>query len=81
MAERHTRDRKPSDTDLASDKMGKNALQGHDQESIHNQRHAQADVKQEPDENVKDSLEKMDKDKRAREELGKGNRSGDKPED
>ncbi|MCC2096952.1 MAG: hypothetical protein KDJ29_08665 [Hyphomicrobiales bacterium] len=59
--------------DLASDIMGKNSLQGNDQESVRNQRQAVPDVKQETD-GVVESFEKLDKDVRAREDLGKGNR-------
>lgn len=61
-----------TETDLAQDKMGDNALQGNDQASVHNQSHAVPDVRKKPDDSVKDSLEKMDKDVRARRELGKG---------
>jgi len=60
-----------TETDLAQDKMGDNALQGNDQASVRNQRHAVADVKKKPDDSVEESLEKMDKDVRARRELGK----------
>ncbi|MBU4530291.1 MAG: hypothetical protein KUA43_00365 [Hoeflea sp.] len=66
---------KPSrltETDLAQDKMGDNALQGNDQASVHNQRHAVPDVRKKPDASVTESLEKMDKDVRAKRELGKG---------
>ena len=61
-----------TEADLAQDKMGDNALQGNDQASVHNQRHAVPDVKKKPDDSVTESLEKMDKDVRARRELGKG---------
>ncbi|WEX11407.1 hypothetical protein [Chelativorans sp. AA-79] len=73
--------RKPNDstkvkeTDLANDRMGRNSLQGDDQESVRNERHAQPDNRTHPDE-VMESFTKMDKDKRARSDLGKGNRSG-----
>ena len=33
-----------TETDLAAEKMGNNQLQGDDQENVHNQRHAQAEV-------------------------------------
>jgi hypothetical protein len=72
-------DKKPEDlteADLAGRKMGNNKLQGNDQLSVRNQRHAVPDVKQETDE-VIDSLEKLDKDERARRDLGKGNRSSE----
>ena len=73
------RDKKPEDlteTDLAGRKMGDNKLQGNDQLSVRNQRHAVPDVKQETDD-VIDSLEKLDKDECARRDLGKGNRSSE----
>lgn len=60
-----------SETDLAQQRMGDNKLQGNDQAAVHNQRRAVPDVKQEADD-VVDSLEKLDKDVRAREDLGKG---------
>ncbi|HEX2020867.1 MAG TPA: hypothetical protein VGO17_18200 [Aurantimonas sp.] len=63
-----------TETDIASDRMGRNSLQGNDQESVHNQRQAVPDAKQETD-GVIESFEKLDKDKRAREDLGKGNRT------
>lgn len=63
-----------SETDLAQDKMGRNSLQGDDQLSVRNQRHAVPDVKQDTD-GIIDSLEKLDKDVRAKRDLGKGNRS------
>ncbi|MBW3097059.1 hypothetical protein [Pseudohoeflea coraliihabitans] len=69
-------DDKLTETDLANQKMGDNDLQGNDQSNVHNQRHAQPDAKKKADDGVVDSLEKMDKDRRAEEELGKGNRSG-----
>ncbi|MCT7375155.1 hypothetical protein [Chelativorans salis] len=62
-------------TDLANERMGKNRLQGDDQTSVRNQRHAQPKARREADETM-ESFEKLDKDKRARTDLGKGNRSG-----
>lgn len=38
-----------TETDLAAGKMGNNQLQGDDQENVHNQRHAQAEVTTETD--------------------------------
>ena len=55
-----------SESDLAQDKMGDNSLQGNDQANVRNQRQAVPDVKQEPDKSVVESLEKMDKDVRAK---------------
>ncbi|WP_265515724.1 hypothetical protein [Nitratireductor luteus] len=66
------------ESDLAQEKMGKNKLQGDDQLSVRNQRRAVPDVKSEPDD-LLESFEKLDKDKRARTDLGKGARkSGSK---
>ena len=65
-----------SETDLASDVMGNNQLQGDDQRSVHNQRQAVPGVKQMPDSGPVESAKMLDKDARARAELGKGNRSG-----
>lgn len=64
-----------TESDLAQDKMGDNSLQADDQANVRNQRQAVPDVKQDPDNSVVESLEKMDKDVRAKRELGKGNRS------
>jgi len=61
------------ETDLAQDKMGKNSLQGDDQARVRNQRHAVPDAKTETD-SIIESLEKLDKDTRARRDLEKGNR-------
>lgn len=61
------------ETDLANQKMGDNDLNANDQSNVRNQRHAQPDAKREADD-VIESFEKMDKDVRAREDLGKGNR-------
>ncbi len=62
-------------SDLAADRMGNNQLQGDDQTKVRNQRHAVPDVKQEAD-GVIESFEKLDKDERARRDLGKGAGSG-----
>jgi hypothetical protein len=64
-----------TEADLANDRMGRNSLQGNDQENVRNQRKAVPDVKQDPDE-VVESFEKMDKDERARRDLNKGATSG-----
>lgn len=71
---RTDKDRELTRADLASDEMGNNSLQGDDQANVRNQRHAVPDVKTEAD-GVIESFEKLDKDKRAREDLGKGNRT------
>jgi hypothetical protein len=64
-----------SESDLANERMGNNQLRGNDQENVRNQRHAVPDVKLETD-SIEESFEKLDKEKRAREDLGKGRRSG-----
>ena len=56
--------------------MGNNQLQGNDQESVRNQRHSLPDEKTETD-GVVESFEKLDKDVRAKRDLGKGNRKSD----
>jgi hypothetical protein len=63
-----------TESDLAQDKMGNNQLQGDDQSNVRNQRHARPDTKTETD-GIIESLEKLDKDVRAKRDLGKGNRS------
>lgn len=60
--------------DLASDLMGKNALQGHDQSNVHNERQVEPGVKAEPDDSLLETFEKADKDIRAKRDLGKGRR-------
>jgi len=66
--------RKLQRTDIAQEEMGMNRLQADDQENVRNQRKAVPDVKREPDRGVIESFEKRDKDRRARAELGTGNR-------
>jgi hypothetical protein len=63
-----------SESDLANQRMGKNRLQGNDQASVHNQRLSVPGTKDEADQGVRDSFEKLDKDVRAERELGKGRR-------
>ena len=60
--------------DLAQDKMGKNSLQGDDQRRVRNQRHAVPDAKGDADDAI-ESFKKLDRQKRARTDLGKGNRT------
>lgn len=62
------------ETDLASDVMGNNQLQGDDQANVHNQRQAVPNTKLEADADPVESAKMLDKDVRARAELGKGNR-------
>jgi hypothetical protein len=59
-----------TESDLAQDKMGRNSLQGDDQARVRNQRHAVPDEKAETDD-IRESLRKLDKHVRAREDLGK----------
>lgn len=71
--------KKPDDlaqADLANQKLGNNKLQANDQLNVRNQRHAVPSVKLETD-GIVESLEKLDKDVRARRDLGKGNRSSE----
>lgn len=68
---------KTTRTDLSQDIMGRNSLQGDDQSNVRNQRQAQPDVKQTTD-GVIESFKKLDKDVRAKTDLGKGNRDGDR---
>lgn len=63
-----------TETDLASEKMGRNKLQGDDQSQVRNQRHAVPDVKQNADRSHSETAEKTDKDVRAKRDLGKGRR-------
>lgn len=56
--------------DLSTDIKGRNSLQGRDQENFRNQRQAQAEAKGETDD-LMESFEKLDKDERARRDLGK----------
>ena len=56
--------------DLASDLKGNNSLQGDDQLSVPSGRRAQADAKGETD-GLIESFEKLDKDVRAKRDLGK----------
>ncbi|WP_309086066.1 hypothetical protein [Chelativorans sp.] len=67
--------RRIGQADLADDRMGKNSLQGDDQTSVRNERQEQANARLEADD-VMESFAKMDKEVRARRDLGKGNRSG-----
>lgn len=69
-------DGKLTRSDIASGEMGRNSLQGDDQANVRNERHAVPDVKTEAD-GVIESFRKLDKDVRAREDLGKGNRSSE----
>ena len=73
-----------TEKDLAQDKMGDAGAQGTDPGRLSNTREAAVDTAPggdpEPDENVLDSFRKMDKDVRAAEELGKGNRAGETPD-
>ncbi len=63
-----------SETDLASDIMGRNELQGDDQANVRNERQAVPDAKQTADSDPVESAILTDKVARAKAELGKGNR-------
>jgi|GEM_PF-1437941 len=69
-----TRPEDLEEVDLERQEKGYNRLQGDDQANVRNERKAQADVKKETDDPI-ESMEKLDKDRRAREDLGKGNRA------
>ena len=75
MADKPQRARDLTEDDLASDLMGRNALQGNDQANVRNQRKDQPDARQETD-GVVESFEKLDKDVRARRDLNKGVKDG-----
>jgi hypothetical protein len=66
-------------SDLSPDEMGNNRLQGDDQSNVRNQRRAVPDVKTGTD-GVIESFMKLDKGRRASEDLGKGNRGKDSRE-
>lgn len=65
-----------SETDFADERSGRNSLQGNDQDNRQNERKAVPNAKVSAD-GVIESFEKIDRDRRAREDLGKGNRSRD----
>ena len=65
-----------SESDIAAERMGRNNLQGDDQANVRNERKAVPDVKKQTDA-VVESFKKLDKDYRAQEDLGKGNRKSD----
>lgn len=66
-----------TESDLASDKMGDNELQGNDQLNVHNERRSVPDEKIDADD-VIESFEKTDKNVRAERDLGGRKSSGDK---
>lgn len=63
-----------SETDFADERSGRNSLQGNDQGNLQNERKAVPDAKLSTD-SVTESFDKIDKDDRADEDLGKANRS------
>jgi len=73
------RDKRPAGTkaseiiesDLTLDEIGRNSLQGDDQDQVRNQRHAVPDAKREADDDPIDTMEKTDKDVCAKRDLGK----------
>ena len=79
-----TADGDVTEKDLAQSKMGDAGAQGTDPDRLSNTREAAVNTAPggdpQPDDDVLDSFRKMDKDVRAAEELGKGNRSGTEPD-
>lgn len=71
MTEKRTSKARLTETDLAQQKMGRNDLQGDDQDNVRNERHAVPEAKKETD-GVVESFRKLDKDERARKDLNKG---------
>lgn len=57
--------------DFDGDRMGRNSLQGDDQQSVRNERQAMPDEREQTDD-MEDSFRKLDKDARARLDLNKG---------
>ncbi|MEX6505727.1 hypothetical protein [Jiella sp. M17.18] len=49
-----------SEDQIASDRMGDNALQARNQTEAHNERKTQAEAKREPDKDTLDAFRKMD---------------------
>ena len=69
------KNRRPTDlneTDLAQERMSRNSLQADDQDDVRNQRHSMPESKRDPDDGVRESVRKMDKDVRARADLNNG---------
>lgn len=60
--------------DIDADRMGRNSLQGDDQQSVRNERQAMPDEREQADE-MEDSFRKLDKEARARLDLNKGAKS------
>lgn len=71
MTEKRTSKARLTETDLAQQKMGRNDLQGDDQDNVRNERHAVPEAKKQTD-GVVESFRKLDKDERARKDLNKG---------
>ena len=68
-----------TETDIASDIMGRNSLQADDANNVQNERKDQAETLQETS-SIVENAKKMDPDYRAQTELGKGNRYSDEHE-
>lgn len=60
-----------TESNLDNRRMGRNSLQGDDQTSVRNQREALPEERQQADD-LEESFRKLDKDVRARTDLGKG---------
>jgi hypothetical protein len=63
--------KKLSESDLDNERMGRNRLQGDHQRSVRNERQTQPEERQQADD-MEESFRKVDKDARARLDLGKG---------
>ena len=66
-----------TETDIASDIMGRNSLQADDANNVQNERKDQAETLQETSSIVENAKRAADPDYRAQTELGKGNRYSD----
>ena len=69
-----------TETDLASDIMGRNSLQADNANNVQNERKAQAEALQETSSIVENAKRAEDPDYRAQTELGKGNRYSEEHE-
>ncbi|MBX9462915.1 MAG: hypothetical protein KL840_08080 [Aquamicrobium sp.] len=68
-----TREPETTEATIDNERMGRNALQGDDQKNVRNERRSQPDERGQADD-IDESFDKLDKDKRARADLNKGAR-------
>lgn len=68
-----TRERDTTEATIDNERMGRNSLQGDEQESVRNERQSQPDERGQADD-MDESFDKLDKEKRARADLNKGAR-------